>query len=242
MDTKDGFGRKFGIGCPWRGLVYVLFFAELSQANVYHVTPNGLGPGGSSGSFVSLATAESSAKAGDTVWLHGGTYRTVLKPASSGTPFSPIVFIAYPGDVPVLTGLDTIGGWTPGSNAIWSATASAHVTQLFQNRIPMPEARYPNTGRDLFHPATIPLTMDSAMLASSDLPNLDSSWNGATVWAMIGLRWVAQSATVSAVSPGSISIAGNSYAGNTGDGIGYVGGVLAALDTAGEWVWQNDSV
>jgi len=229
--------------CPfWKGLAPLLLIAALSQANVYHVTPSGQAPTGSSGSFVNLASAESAARAGDTVWLHAGTYRTVLKPAVSGTPTSPIVFIAYPGDAPVLTGLDSIGGWSQGPNGIWSAPVSAQVTQLFQNRAPMPEARYPNTGRDLFHPATIPLTMDSATLASSALPNLDSRWNGATIWALIGSRWVAQSATVSGVSSSSVDIAGNSYASNTGDGIGYIGGVLAALDTAGEWVWQNDSV
>ena len=242
METKEANDRKFDVG-RWRtGLALLFILAVLSQANNYHVTPSGLAPVGSSGTFVSLASAEASAVAGDTVWLHAGTYRSALKPANSGTPGSPIVFIAYPGDAPLLTGLDSIGGWTLGSNAIWSAPVAGQVTQLFQDRIPMPEARFPNTGRDLFHPATIPLTMDSATLSSDALPSMDGSWNGATVWAMIGSRWVSQSATVSGVSPGSIAIAGNSYASNTGDGIGYIGGVLAALDTAGEWVWHGDSV
>lgn len=216
-----------------------LALAASVGAKIWHVSPDGKA---TAGSAVTLPVATGAAMPGDTVWLHEGTYRETLRPSRSGTPDAPITFLAFPGEAPLLTGLDSIGGWSQGPDGIWSAPVSQEVRQLFQGRAPMPEARFPNTGRDLFRPATIPLTMKSPTLASKSFPKLDSSWIGATVWAMIGLRWVSQCATVTGIVSGSLTLEGNSYADNAGDGIGYLCGVRAALDTAGEWLWKDDSL
>jgi hypothetical protein len=213
-----------------------------SSAHVYHVSPSGQAPSGASGTFSTLAIAQASAQSGDTVWLHGGTYRTILKPVRSGAPGSPIVFVAYPGDVPVVTGLDSIGGWSQGSNGMWSAPSNSPVTQLFQDRAPMPEARFPNTGRDLFHPATVPLNLTGTSVTSPSLSGLDNSWATATVWALIDLRWISQTAVVASSASGTLELSSLSSGGQEGDGIGFISGVYAALDTAGEWLWQNDSL
>jgi len=221
-----------------------LFFVGLAFGSTFHVSNGGndAASGTAQAPFKTLAKAASLLRSGDTCLLHGGVYRETFRPSVSGTPTSPIVLAGAPGETAILSGCDSIGNWTMRSDSIWFAPAPLPVSQLFQDQMPMPEARFPNSGRNIFRPGTIPVTMDSTSLTSSAFPPLDRNWIGATVWAMIGLRWVAQSATVTGVSSGALTITGNSYASNTGDGIGYLSGVLAALDTAGEWLWKNDTL
>lgn len=219
-----------------------LWLATLGHSRSFHVSSGGQGPAGTSTNSMTLPAASMAAMPGDTVWLHEGNYRETLVPARSGAPGAPIVYCGAPGESVILTGLDTLVGWTPGGGGIWQAPAPKEVRQLFQDRRPMPEARYPNSGRDLFHPATIPLNMTDTELTSASLPPLDDRWAGATVWALVGLRWISQNATVSYASSAKLTLVDNSYPDNQGDGIGYLSGVLAALDTAGEWFWRDDSI
>jgi hypothetical protein len=212
--------------------------ASTAEAKTWHTSPSGEAASG----LTALSDAEAGAMAGDTIWLHAGTYREPLRPARSGTPAAPIVFLGAPGEVATLTGLDSIGGWSQGNDGIWNAPAPSPITQLFQDRAPMPEARYPNTGRDLFHPATVPLSMADSTASSSALSMIDNSWKGATVWALVDQRWISQTGIVGSAAAGVLALSSASSGGQTGSGIGYVGGVLAALDTAGEWLWRNDTL
>jgi len=225
-----------------RLLAGILALSLSLDAKTWHVSPDGQPPAGSSGTFSTLVSAASGVVAGDTVWVHAGTYRATLKPLHSGTPAAPIVFLAPPGERPVLTGLDSLGGWTLGSKGIWTTPVADSVTQLFQNRSPMPEARFPNTGRDLFHPATIPLNLTGLNATSSSLTAVDPTWAGATLWALINLRWISQTGVVASASPGELALSSVSSGGQDGAGIGYVAGVLPALDTAGEWLWKADTL
>ena len=75
-----------------------------SWASAKSVTPL------SGAAAASLATANVSALAGDTVVLRGGVYNTGIQPAHSGTGISSkITFQAYPGETPVITGSSVIG-------------------------------------------------------------------------------------------------------------------------------------
>jgi hypothetical protein len=79
---------------------------------VLYVAPNGSGVTGCSITApcsISLLSS-SSLVTGTTVYLRGGFYylTSTITPSSSG----PIVYQAYPGEVPVITGAQPIGGWT----------------------------------------------------------------------------------------------------------------------------------
>ena len=85
---------------------------------VYWVSPTGAASWASARSVAplsgaaaaSLATANASAVAGDTVVLRGGVYNTGIQPAHSGTGISSkITFQAYPGETPLITGSSVIG-------------------------------------------------------------------------------------------------------------------------------------
>jgi len=109
----------------WRTayLVSVIFlvWVSVAQATDYYVSPSGNAAWSSCSNIntpCAPATAMANAVAGDTVYFRGGTYKLsydlvnhsdtfywyngALNPAHSGTSGSPIVFMAYPGELPIL--------------------------------------------------------------------------------------------------------------------------------------------
>lgn len=92
------------------------------------------------------------ARAGDTIVLRDGVYREVVTlRGKSGTEGAPITLVAYRGERPVISGLDVLQlDWKateqPGIYAAsWDAKS---VAQLFFNRKPLLEARWPNVPKD----------------------------------------------------------------------------------------------
>lgn len=91
-----------------------------------------------------------------TVWVRAGTYRLtqplVLEPQDSGTAQRPIVYAAYPGERPVLSGGRRITGWKPGPGKLWQAelpevrTGGWYFNQLFVGGARRQPARSPNEG------------------------------------------------------------------------------------------------
>src|ERR1041385_4518841 len=79
------------------------------HATTHFVSPAGLS--GNDGSaahpwdlVTALAGAGGAVQAGDTVWLHGGTYVGDFRTSLSGAPGRPIVFRQFPGEHAVLDG------------------------------------------------------------------------------------------------------------------------------------------
>ena len=64
-----------------------------------------------------------------TVFIRGGTYRltkpTVFTPEDSGTSEGPVVFAAYPGEKPVISGGRKITGWKHSDGNLWSVELPA---------------------------------------------------------------------------------------------------------------------
>ena len=100
-------------------LILLLNVISMSlQAGTYYVDDNGAAswedcehyagtPGPKSGTDAcNLATANSNAAAGDTVWIREGTYNTSLKPSNSGSSENVILFKAYTGETPTITNID----------------------------------------------------------------------------------------------------------------------------------------
>ncbi|TVS09305.1 MAG: right-handed parallel beta-helix repeat-containing protein [Planctomycetaceae bacterium] len=74
----------------------------------------------------------------------------VLEPVDSGTADAPIVYQAAQGARPVFSGGQTIGGWQPGENGIWTthlpevAAGDWYFEQLFVDGVRATRAREPN--------------------------------------------------------------------------------------------------
>ncbi|HXF63587.1 MAG TPA: right-handed parallel beta-helix repeat-containing protein [Caldilineaceae bacterium] len=79
---------------------------DQSSGRIYHVSPDGDDdhPGTESQPWRTLAKAAAKAEAGQTVYIHEGTYREQLRPENSGAEGAYVTFMAYPGHTVVLDG------------------------------------------------------------------------------------------------------------------------------------------
>ena len=92
-----------------RPVVVTLFVASVagtSHAAEYHVSiaGNDSAPGTAAANFRTIHQAAITAKAGDTVYIHSGTYAESVSLTTSGTSSAWITFSAFPGDLPILDG------------------------------------------------------------------------------------------------------------------------------------------
>jgi len=91
-----------------------------------------------------------------TVRIRAGTYTLAepftLEPRDGGTDEAAVVYEAYPGERPVLSGGRRIGGWVRGEGPVWTAevpevrSGAWYFHQLFVNGRRAVRARHPNEG------------------------------------------------------------------------------------------------
>lgn len=146
---------------------------------IFYVSPNGNDrwsgrrprpdKRGTNGPFATLAQAQKAIRAlkarstnygGIRVLIRRGTYELtaplVLKPADSGTAESPIVYAAYPGETPVISGGRQITGWRRYDQRLWTVDLPAvkrgqwYFRQLFVNGERRCRARLPDA--DTYYP------------------------------------------------------------------------------------------
>lgn len=91
--------------------VVCLFAAPTASAAEYYVASptsnpagNDSGAGSLAAPFKTIGKGVGVVKAGDTVYLRGGTYNEAIYPSASGAPNAWITFSAYPGELPILSG------------------------------------------------------------------------------------------------------------------------------------------
>jgi hypothetical protein len=116
-------------------------------------TGNDAAAGTSNAPLATLAAARDKVKGNGpaTVYLHGGTYYLaapiVFGPEHSGTAAAPMIYRAFPGETPVISGgIKVTSAWTTYSGSIMVTTIAQNlkVDQLFLNGKRQVLARYPN--------------------------------------------------------------------------------------------------
>lgn len=142
------------------------------EETAYYVAPDGDdgAPGTLEQPFASLERARDAlrdARDADgerhvpaTVWLRGGIHRRsepfVLEPEDSGAPCAPVVYAAYPGEEPHVSGGVPVAGWTEEAPGRWrvrvtdGAGTPIRVRQLWKDAERMPRARFPQKGQMLW--------------------------------------------------------------------------------------------
>ncbi len=142
----------------------VLWIASAFAGEVY-VAPSGsdANPGTKDRPVASVARARDLVRAANakarmpmTVFLRGGTYRlaepVVFTPEDSGTESCPVVYTAFPGEKPVLSGGKAITGWKRGPGETWTAEIQEvkegkwYFRQLHVGGQRRPRARLPREG------------------------------------------------------------------------------------------------
>ncbi len=89
----------------------------------YYVSPYGAdeNPGTQDNPFSTIQRAAEVTCAGDTVYLRAGIYRETVTPKRSGTPGSPITFVAYRQEKVILSGCEEVTDWTVFKGDVWKA-------------------------------------------------------------------------------------------------------------------------
>jgi len=229
-------------------ITLLLFFIKLvSFAGVYYVALSGsdLSNGSSpSSAFQSINRVNQLNLApGDSILFNrGDVFRGMLILQSSGSASNPIYIGAYgSGDLPVLSGAEILTGFTNSSGNIYQASCPDYPSQLrqvFINNIRHIPARYPNSG---YFPMTNVNNTDSTFTAAN-LTDAASVWDSAALFLRTE-HWVIDEFRVKSYVPQQITYTipphfYTSYA--IQENFGYfLSGKLIALDSAGEWYYNN---
>jgi len=129
------------------------YIGTVTAGNTYHVAKdNPKASDANSGTeaypFKTLKKAGQIARAGDTVIIHGGTYREILAPQNDGTAMAPITFRAAENEKVVISALEPISGFVNFKNNIYCAALDKDLgegrNQLFYKGEALVEGRHPN--------------------------------------------------------------------------------------------------
>lgn len=223
----------------------------------YHVAQTGsdTASGSATAPFRTISKCAAVMQPGDTCLIGSGTYRETVRPAVSGQSGQPITFAPESGAAVVVSGTETLGGWTSYSGNIYVAdlptglSSLGEQNQLFirngTNVTPLWEARWPNIA-DYTLPALkngVATAQDGSAttLVSSALTQPDGYWVGATLWERGGDAYVAQSTKVTAFDSASHTLTYQPMAGNFDymyprlGSTYYLSGLLSELDAPREW-------
>jgi hypothetical protein len=88
-----------------------------------HVSETGSdsGSGSQARPYLTINRAASAAQPGDTVTVHGGTYREWVKPPRGGTGKSKrITYRAAPGEIVTIKGSERVTSWTDQGDGVWA--------------------------------------------------------------------------------------------------------------------------
>jgi hypothetical protein len=207
---------------------------------------------GSDGPFKTLTKAQTAvqgvSRTGRTtpiqVVVRGGTY-TLTAPwtfaaADAGTAAVPIVYAAYPGETPVISGGTQLGGWTSPSSGTWTTTtlpASAAFEQLWVDGV----RRYrPRVDAGFYLRIVAPTTATTFTMANAG--DLSPSYHDISdvelvvfeQWTVSRSRLVSVNATSSVVTSTALDTP-SSFHGYIANHRYYADNVKEALSTPGQW-------
>jgi parallel beta-helix repeat protein len=142
---------------------------------------------------------QSGAKGTVTVWFRGGRYELpetfVLTPRDSD-----VVYAAYQGERPVVSGGRPIAGWKKGNGPVWTAPCPRSIRQLFVNSRRAARARTPNNG---FYRIDGPSSQDKPFLLKFRGHDIRKEWAGRGVEIVALLAWSELRMPVVAVDEGT---------------------------------------
>jgi hypothetical protein len=224
-------------------LLLVLFSNAAISKNIYVSKSNGSSDGdGTAGNpYLTITRAVEMAESGDVINVLDGVFRETVTITKSN-----ITITSNNSDVKI-TGTDIITGFEDLGGGLYKAYAPNKVTQLFVDGVPQVNAKFPNqpVDADPFNFSTIRIDYDqgSGTITSkdNDLTQPDGFFNGATVWMIVGDRWVSETARVSEYKNNTLIVNNVSWS-YDGLGIGFISNCKNCIDVDGEWYWGNDTL
>ena len=168
------------------------------------------------------------------LFRRGDKFYGEIKISKSGTTNSDIVIGSYgSGELPEISGIKSITGWTVHSGNIYKATVSDTVSQVFISGKMMTIARYPNTGF---------LKIDAGNGNSGFYDaalNQSSGYFNGSVCKVRTINWIYEKKTVTSFSGGNVTFSTSSLNPILADYGYYFDNKLSLLDTEGEWFYDK---
>ena len=243
-----------------RCVVLLAILSTTAQAKDFHVSLKGsdTNEGTEASPFRTVQHAADVMNAGDTCYVHAGTYRETVVLKTSGEADKPIRFMARPGEKVVLQGTDPIEGqWKIYKGNIYQTQVDKEFIQLFVDGQMMVEARWPNmrfpdelwdrskwspTGKGSFH----------GKIVDPQLAQTGIDWTGARAVLNVGHQFYTWTRIVNKHAAGSDTfeytadlLPESRYAHKTAEWWEkdhyYLVGKLEALDYPGEWFLDPQS-
>jgi parallel beta-helix repeat protein len=188
-----------------------------------------------------------------TVYVGGGRYDLsepiVLTPEDSGTTECPLTIEASEGEVPIISGGETITGWEPvkhgGLRELWRARVprakegNRYFHELFVNGQRRQRARDPNTGYFKVDGTITPDRPASFKFHEGDIQPAWVTKRGVEIVTL--LNWAAFRMPVRSVdtTTHTVTLEGRrQHWGNEKGARYWVENAFEALDTPGEWYWD----
>jgi hypothetical protein len=200
---------------------------------------------GSAGApFRTIQRAANSAWWGDTVQIQGGIYHETVTPPRSG-----VTFAAYNGQSVTIDGADPVGNFSGIGNGIYKTNIGWNMgqglNQVFVDGLGMNDARWPNSGTDLSHPAQAQIQgISGGTVYNSGLNQPNGFWTGAWMHFTPGDAWTSYTGYVNNSGPGWINVSFPGLSGSEQPKVGnnfYLTGKFQGLDTNGEYYVDGSS-
>lgn len=231
---------------------------EKRSGNIYHVAKSEIASDENDGSaefpFLTLKKASETAVSGDTVIIHEGTYREILKPKNDGTAVNPITFKAAEGETVTISANEVVKDFYIDSGKILCAKAwdlGLGRNMVFYKGEALPEARHPNVNTSQrYQPKELPkffMTMGNIVNSSedslkfvsdTDLNQPEDFWKGGIFVGLANGGWYPETGKIVASKAGEITVGDHTDVwfeeGDFTD-CGYITGTKNAIDIAGEW-------
>lgn len=187
-----------------------------------------------------------------TVYIRGGLYALseplVFTPEDSGTPTTPIIYAAYPGETPRISGGRAITGWQRGRGKRWTCTVPGvregkwYFRQLFVNGQRRQRARTPNN--DFFHvDGDIGLEQPARFMFHAG--DIQSAWAERGDVEVVALQaWAELRMQIRSVdvTKNVVTLSGKCAGSNRENNARYwVENAIEALDSPGEWYLDRDT-
>lgn len=186
--------------------------------------------------FKTATEAISKANSNDTINIRKGTYREIISTTKS-------LIIQGMEDSVYFTGTELVKDWEDLGSGLFKAYLPKECTQLFLNSKTQVKARFPNSAATTnpFNHKKTSISYEDTIATLLESHPINKNWEGATIWMLVGHKWVMQTGKIVNVEEDKLGI---DYISNwdMGDGVAYITNTLAALDTVSEWHWQNDSL
>ena len=245
--------RNTGYSCPTLisviSFILLSVFSDVTAGNYYFSTSDGddsrtsiqaSNPATPWKTIAKLNSFFSSMTAGDSIlFKRGNVFTGTITPSVSGTLSSPIIISAYgSGFQPIISGFQTVTGWTNEGSGIYSKVISAQSTpnMVTVNGVNTPKGRFPKNSY---------LILDSFItttsITDSDLNSAITNWTGAEV--VIRKRhWIIDKGTITNHSGSILTYSGGSTNPSI-VGYGYfIQNDVKCLTAVGEWAFRSGKI